>query len=43
LTRKFINTALFDKRWAELKLTDNDLLGFQNFLLQTPKAGDVIE
>ena len=43
LTREFINAAIFDKRWKELGLSDDDLRDLQNILLVNPKAGKVIE
>ena len=42
MTRGFINTKNFDKRWNELGLADNDLRIFQDYLLQNPEAGDII-
>jgi len=43
LTREFINAAIFDKRWEELGLSDDDLRDLQNILLVNPKAGKIIE
>ena len=43
MKKEFVNTAIFDKRWAELKLTDNNLRSLQNILMQNPSAGDMIE
>ena len=43
LKKEFINTTIFDKRWAELKLTDNDLRSLQNILMQNSSVGDMIE
>jgi len=40
---EFINTTVYDKRWNELGLTDDDLRLFQIDLLENPKAGDIIE
>jgi len=41
--REFINTAIYDKRWKEAGLTDDDLQLFQIDLIENPKAGDIIE
>jgi len=43
MTRQFIRTKIFDKRWAELGLDDNDLQSLENFLLKNPNAGDVMQ
>jgi hypothetical protein len=39
---EFILTAVFDKNWNEIDLTDDDLRKLQDFILQNPNAGDVI-
>jgi hypothetical protein len=41
--REFINNTVFDKRWKELGLTDDDLRLLQVDLLENPKAGKIIE
>jgi hypothetical protein len=41
--REFINNTVFDKRWNELNLTDDDLRLFQLDLLENPKAGKIME
>jgi hypothetical protein len=38
----FINTLEFDKRWATLKLTEDDYHSLQIELLINPKRGPVI-
>ena len=43
MAREFIKTHIFDKRWAEMGLTDEDLRKLENFLLKNPNAGDVIQ
>jgi len=43
MTKQFITTLVFDKRWSALKLTDDDLRNLQNYLMQNPGAGDIIE
>lgn len=42
-TRMFINTSFFDKCWRSMGLKDDDLRSFQNFLLENPSVGDLIE
>ena len=42
MERIFIHTVIFDKRWEELNLTDNDLWGLQEYILQNPGIGDII-
>jgi len=41
--REFVSTSVFDRFWSDLGLSDEDLRRFQNYLLQSPGAGDVIE
>jgi len=43
MAREFIKTHIFDKRWAEMGLTDDDLRKLENFLLKNPIAGDVMQ
>jgi|GEM_PF-72382 len=43
MTRQFVETHVFTKRWREMGLGDDDLLGLQNFILKNPKAGDIIQ
>ena len=43
MTRVFIETTVFTKRWSELRLNDNDLLRLQEFILKNPDAGDLIQ
>ncbi|MCL2171049.1 MAG: type II toxin-antitoxin system RelE/ParE family toxin [Defluviitaleaceae bacterium] len=43
MTREFISTRIFDKRWAEMGLTDEDLRKLENFLMDNPNAGDIIQ
>ena len=40
--REFITTKIFDKRWSELGLTDDDLRKLESYLLENNGAGDVI-
>lgn len=41
--RMFVNTNFFDECWKSMGLKDEDLRNFQNFLLQNPVVGDLIE
>jgi hypothetical protein len=34
---------IFDKRWEQLDLTDNDLQKLQEFIMKNPDAGDIIQ
>jgi hypothetical protein len=43
MKRMFIETNEFRSRWEELGLTEEDLRELQNFLLEHPEAGPVIE
>ena len=43
MTRKFVHLSVFDKRWAELGLDDDDLSRLQNELLKDPQKGDVVQ
>ena len=43
MQRTFIETTVFTKRWYELKLTDDDLLELQSFIMKNPEAGDIIQ
>lgn len=42
MTRSFVNLSMFDKKWEEMGLDDDDLLRLQNELLNFPQKGDVI-
>ena len=42
MTRTFISTNTFLKRWADLGLIDDDLRELENYILLNPFAGDVI-
>jgi hypothetical protein len=42
MTRQFISTNVFDKRWNELNLTDEDLRRLENYLMRNPGYGDII-
>lgn len=43
MTRKFVMTEFFDFYWKKLNLADDDLKDFQNFLLEDPKRGDIVQ
>ena len=42
MTRIFITTTVFDRRWSELGLSDEDLRKLEKFLMENPGFGDVI-
>lgn len=42
MTRTFVETPMFTKKWHELGLGDSELRELQNMLLEDPKAGDTI-
>jgi hypothetical protein len=41
--REFIIAKIFDKRWDEMDLTDEDLRLLQNHIMLNPDAGDIIQ
>ena len=43
MTREFIYTNNFSKKWVQLGLDDDDLLLLEIYLLEKPNAGDVME
>ena len=43
MTRIFITTTVFDRRWSELGLSDDDLRKLEKFLMENPGFGDVIK
>ena len=43
LQRTFIETEIFQKRWKEIGLNENDLLYLQLVLLDNPKKGNMIQ
>jgi hypothetical protein len=43
MTREFVMMPEFDRQWQKLGLYDNELRQLQEFLLQNPKAGNVIQ
>ena len=43
LIRTFIELPLFSKRWAEIGLSEDDLLALQIMLLKDPQSGPIME
>jgi hypothetical protein len=43
MEREFIEIELFTKTWEALKLTDDELKGLQDLLLENPDAGALIQ
>jgi len=43
MTREFVSTKIFDKRWEEMGLTDNDLRKLEDYIMQNPFVGDIME
>jgi hypothetical protein len=43
MTREFVMMPEFDRQWAQMGLTDDELRQLQELLLQNPKAGAVIK
>jgi len=43
MIREFVYTTRFDREWKALGLTDDDLIPLENFLLESPDAGVIIE
>ena len=43
MKRIFITTTVFQKRWNEMGLTDDDLSALEEFIMKNPKAGNIIE
>ena len=43
MKRTFVETTIFTKRRNELKLTDDDLLMLQEFILKNPGAGSIMQ
>ena len=43
MTREFIRTSYFEKRWAEMTLNDEDLRLLENYLMENPNVGDRIQ
>jgi len=43
MLRAFISTPIFDKRWNELNLDDDDLSELENYIMANPFSGDMIE
>jgi len=42
MTREFIRTSYFDKRWNEMNLTDDDLRQLETYIMDNPGVGDIM-
>ena len=42
MKREFIRTDVFEEDWKDAGLNDDDLCHLENYLMQNPKAGDII-
>jgi hypothetical protein len=43
MNREFVTTKVFDRQWADLGLTDEDLISLEKTLLDDPKQAPVIQ
>jgi len=43
MTRVFVATKIFDKRWEEMGLADDDFRRLEDYILKNPFAGDIME
>jgi hypothetical protein len=43
MAREFVYTRKFDKEWNNLGLDDDDLRPLENYLLENPEAGKIME
>ena len=43
MKREFVEIELFTKTWDALELSDDELIELQNFLLENPAAGALIQ
>jgi len=43
MKRTFAETFVFTKSWSDLRLSDVDLQNLQNYILENPDAGDIIQ
>jgi len=43
MTREFIMVPIFDNNWGKMNLSDNDLRELQNYLMENPGMGDIIQ
>ena len=41
--REFVLFRVFDKRWSEMGLTDDDLMELENAIMENPTTGRVIQ
>ena len=42
MKRMFISTNIFMKRWDEIGLSDDDLSELEAYIMENPKAGDIM-
>jgi len=42
MTREFVYTSKFDKEWAKLGLTDDNLVVLEKYLVENPNAGKIM-
>ena len=42
MKRTFVETTVFNKRWRDLNLSDDDLQNLQSYIIKNPNAGDII-
>jgi len=43
MAREIVKTKIFDKHWAEMGLTDDDLHTLENHIIKNPSVGDIIQ
>lgn len=43
MAKEFIYSIIFDRKWFNLNLTDTDLQLFENYLLENPNSGNLIQ
>ena len=42
MKREFVYMPKFEKEWAKLELTDDELVELEDYLLENPNAGDMM-
>lgn len=43
MAKEFIYSIIFDRKWFNLNFTDTDLQLFENYLLENPNSGNLIQ
>ena len=43
MTREFVETIIFSKRWDEMNLSNDNMIELQNTILNNPEIGNIIE